>query len=210
MRVYVETNFILELALAQEQSESCKAILSHCRDADAELIVPGYSLVEPLETLTRRGRDRRRFKFDLERELTQLARSNRFAERARRLRDLAGLLTDSADEEWEQFEQIQTDILKVARVLVMGGPILVAASQYRRRYELSPQDAIIYASVVGDLRSGAGKSCFLNRNTKDFDDPDIVAELAELDCKLLPRFDHGLAYIQAERRDADPAGDVSA
>jgi predicted nucleic acid-binding protein len=149
MRVYVETNFVLELALAQEQSESCRSILSHCRAADAELIVPTYCLVEPLETLTRRGRERRRFKVDLERELMQLARNNRFAQRATRLVELAGLLTGSAAEEWEQLERVQADLLEMARVLVLDAPTLAAASRYRERYELSSQDATM--SVVSGL-----------------------------------------------------------
>jgi len=69
---------------------------------------------------------------------------------------------------------------------------------YRRRHGLSPQDAIVYASVVSDLASGTGRGCFLNRNTKDFDDPDIAQELWALGCKLLPRFDQGLDYMRAQ------------
>jgi hypothetical protein len=38
-------------------------------------------------------------------------------------------------------------------------------------------------------------SCFLNADAKDFDDPDLVVELATHRCKLLFRFDDGLRYL---------------
>jgi hypothetical protein len=36
--VYVETNFILEMAFSQEQVDSCESILSLCESAKAKLI----------------------------------------------------------------------------------------------------------------------------------------------------------------------------
>ena len=44
MNVYVESNFVLELALAQEQFESCEGILSLCEAGNVRLVVPAYSL----------------------------------------------------------------------------------------------------------------------------------------------------------------------
>jgi hypothetical protein len=55
----------------------------------------------------------------------------------------------------------------------------------------------VLASVLRDARLGLTPSCFLNRNTKDFDDPAIVAELARRQCKLIGHFDHGLGYIRS-------------
>lgn len=51
MRVYVETNFVLELALRQEQNESCEALLRLAEASRIGLVVPAFSLLEPYATL---------------------------------------------------------------------------------------------------------------------------------------------------------------
>lgn len=54
MRVYVESNFLLEIALEQEQAEAALLILEL---ADARLItlsIPSFALSEPFSTLAYR------------------------------------------------------------------------------------------------------------------------------------------------------------
>ena len=60
MNIYIESNFVLELALVQEQEASCENLLQVCEAGRAKLIIPAYSLVEPYETLVRRHTQRRR------------------------------------------------------------------------------------------------------------------------------------------------------
>ncbi len=43
MRVYVETNFVLELALQQEQHAACEAILQLAEARQIALVLPAYS-----------------------------------------------------------------------------------------------------------------------------------------------------------------------
>ena len=63
-------------------------------------------------------------------------------------------------------------------------------------YDLSGQDSIVLASVLAHLELDAPvESCFLNRNTRDFDDPDIRDRLEAFRCKFFAKFDAGLAYI---------------
>jgi hypothetical protein len=42
--------------------------------------------------------------------------------------------------------------------------------------------------------------CFLNRNTRDFDVPNVRDMLEALGCRFFGRFDHGLEYIEAHLR----------
>lgn len=75
--------------------------------------------------------------------------------------------------------------------------ILQFAAACQTPFDLTPQDAIVYASVMTHLREQTpSKCCLLNRNSKDFDNPNIVDEFAKFDCKMIPRFDQGLSYIQ--------------
>ena len=42
MRVYVETNFLLELVLSQEQHQSCDEIIALCQSASISLTLPAF------------------------------------------------------------------------------------------------------------------------------------------------------------------------
>lgn len=197
MKVYVESNFVLELALLQEQHTSCEEILRLCESAGIQLAIPAYSLIEPYETLIRHHQQRKRIKTDLDNEIRQIARTAGYSQRLRGFQDLTALLIDSADEEAKGLELVRARLLKVAEIIPLEAKILVAAMRYQREHDLLPQDAVVYASVLADLDQFAPtRSCFLNRNSKDFDDPDIVEELKRKNCKLLPRFDSGYDYVQ--------------
>jgi len=46
MRAYVETNFLLELALLQEQYQSCDEILALCQNGSISLMLPAFCVPE--------------------------------------------------------------------------------------------------------------------------------------------------------------------
>ena len=54
MIVYVESNFVLELAFRQEDCESSDNILQLAEAGKIELMLPAYFLGEPYERLVRR------------------------------------------------------------------------------------------------------------------------------------------------------------
>lgn len=196
MRVYVETNFVLELALVQEEARSCRAILDLCTAGRAELAVPAYSLAEPFENLIRRHRTRKRISEELDRELHQLSRTEDYADPLARFSEIASLLQDSVDDDWERLAKVRSEILECARVIPLTAEILISAATKRQGRDFSPQDSLVYASVLADLEAGPpGESLFLNRNTRDFDDPGIVGSLKQHGCLLLPTFRQGLQVL---------------
>ena len=197
MNVYVESNFVLELALLQEQSASCEQLLDLCGSGRAALVIPAYSLAEPYETLIRRRNQRRQIKHDLDDELKQIARTATYADRVDRFEELTALLISSADEGVRRLEEVLTKVIEVAEVISLDATVLTASIRYQQTHDFSPQDAIVYATVISDLerRSPDEQSCFLNRNSKDFDDQVVVDGLQAYRCKLLPRFDSGLSFI---------------
>lgn len=197
MNVYVETNFVLELALVQEQQASCEALLRLSEAGSVGLAIPAYSLVEPYEAIVRRHRQRKKMKADLDVEIGQMTRTAAYSERLSGFQDLTALLIDSADEETKRLEEVRRRLLKACDVIPLDAPCLAAAVRYQDEHDLSPQDAMVYAAVISHLtRSAAKESCFLNRNSKDFDDPDIVDELQSHACRLIPRFDDGLDHVR--------------
>lgn len=196
MNIYVESNFVLELALLQEQHASCEDILRLCEAGSARLVIPAYSLIEPYETLVRRHKQRQRMKDELDKELGQLARTVTYAQRLSEFQNLTDLLIDSAYEEIKRLETTRSRLLQMAHIIPLDMAVLGAATRYQVDHDLSPQDALVYASVLSYLRqSRESESCFLNKDSKDFADPALVAELNIYNCKLLPRFDTGYQFI---------------
>ena len=181
MNVYVESNFVLELALLQEQCESCKAILGLCEAKRVQLVIPGYSLAEPHDTLLRRQKQRKRLKKEFDDEIRQIARTAIYSERLRDFGDLTALLISVADEEAKRLDEVRERLVKAACVIPLDAPVLAAATRYERKHDFSPQDALVYSSVLSHLqRSSRQECCFLNRNSKDFYDQNIVDELGSL------------------------------
>jgi hypothetical protein len=60
MIVYVESNFVLEIALGQEQATSAEALLAFSESRSIELVLPSLTLTEPFSTVTHRDCDRRK------------------------------------------------------------------------------------------------------------------------------------------------------
>ena len=95
-------------------------------------------------------------------------------------------------------------LLGVAELIPLIADIIGDSHEYQQQ-GFSPQDSLVYASVLRHLTDNEeGEKVFLNRNSKDFDDPDVQDKLEVLGCKILFQFDAGLGYIQhrLSRRDA--------
>lgn len=199
MNIYVETNFVLELVFQQAQSASCEQTLHLCEAAQAQLVIPAYSLAEPHEKLVRQARNRRSLQQALDKELRQLRRTESYATRISSIRDIARLLVQSNEEEQQRFLHYRNRILKIAEVVPLTASVLAEAATFEEPYDLTPQDALVYISVLNHLRQTSPPvACFLNRNSKDFDNPDIVNELGQYNCRVIARFDHGYSFILSQ------------
>ncbi len=76
--VYVETNFLLELAYLQERCESCDEILAFCQSARVSLVVPAFSIAEARRAWDDRLSERNSFQKQLAMLIRELARSEPF------------------------------------------------------------------------------------------------------------------------------------
>lgn len=205
MNIYVETNFVLELTFEQEQCSSCEQILQLCETGKAKLIVPAYSLAEPHEKLSRQARSRRELQQSLDAELRQFSRTAPYASRIQSIQDIASLMIQSNEEERHRFVQCRTRLLEVGEIVALNANILSESASYETTYDLTSQDALVYASVITHLRQDSPEqACFLNRNSKDFDSPDIIDELRQFNCRMIPRFDHGYNFIQSQLPSDQP------
>jgi predicted nucleic acid-binding protein len=197
--VYIESNFVLEAALLQEEQDSCARILEMCKAGMARLTVPAFSLAEPFETSTRRHRERIELYHRLRRELAQLLRSQPYKSGAKNWSEITSLLMKSTEEEKGRLSDVVRDIVQIADVIPLTGEIVAAALRYQAD-DFSLQDATIYASILSHLRATApSQSCFLNKNRKDFSSPEKVAELRANGCRLIYTFRDGVQFLESQR-----------
>ncbi len=198
MNVYAETNFVLELILEQEQHESCEQVMQVCNTNEASLFIPAYSLAEPHETLTRLEKNREELYRKLKQELNQLFRTSSYKNRVLTFSDAYGFLMESIKEDMMRFAIIRDNLLNTSNIIPLTETILRESSHFESLYNLSPQDAFVYSSVIDHLKQNQPRiSCFLNRNSKDFNNPAITEELKQYNCTMIPQFDDGLKFIQS-------------
>jgi predicted nucleic acid-binding protein len=201
MNVYVESNFVLEQALEQEQCESCKELIGIASSGSIRLVVPAFSLAEPHIALMRRGNERSRLSAELQKHLSELGRSKTYREVSGNFSELAALLIASAERERAGLQSATDGMLKAAEIIPLDSDVFHQAGGIQVAFDMSVQDSIVLASIVSHLAATKPvESCFLNRNTKDFDDPNVREMLDEFGCKFFGRFDDGLHYIQARLR----------
>jgi predicted nucleic acid-binding protein len=203
VRVYAESNFVLEIVLAQEQHAACKDFISLADRHEVELVLPAFSLFEPYTTLERRKQERHKLREQLERELTQIRRTQAFAKEAS-ASSLPALLVESTQEAADQFNAARGSLLRIARLLPLTTDVLRAAVVAEVTHDLAFPDAIVLASVLDDLALTPSPACFLNRNTRDFDDPRIRDALAARDCQVIGSFDNGLKFVRSRLPAAPP------
>ena len=200
MIVYIESNFVLELALLQEERQSCDSIVRLAESQSIDLAIPAFSLFEPYEVWRRRNVDRTELYERLVQEMGQLARTEPYANTIEELRDPASILERSGNQDKRRLDLTLGRILDCAAVIPLQGETLRKAIQFQGSLDLSPQDSVVYASVMAHLSAAPpGPKCFLNRDRKDFSIPDIREGLRRYDCRLITRFAAGLSYINSSQ-----------
>jgi len=199
MLVYIESNFVLQLALQQEEAGYAEAILAYAEAGRTEIAFPSIAITEPLSTITYRGLERRRLYNSLTSELTQLRRS---APHQNIALALQVLLVSWAEIEKKEVDLLQSSIQRVLSVstrIELDSTTFQHALNYQRLYDLSPQDSIVYSSVIADLNRRAAEEpkCFVSTNRKDFGDPIIKAELATFNCRYIATLGDCESFIQS-------------
>lgn len=166
MNVYVESNFVLEHALAQEQFESCDELIQIAASRSINLVIPAFSLAEPHIALMRKRSERAKLNSELRRHLSDLARSKYHREDRLNVDDLAAVLSRSIERENEALDEVLERILEVAEIIPLDSALLRKAGTTRTHFGMSAQDAIVLASILAHLElTTPRESCFLNRNT---------------------------------------------
>lgn len=195
MKVIVETNFVLELVFSRDKFVSCRELVAMAQRGDIEIFLPAYSFVEPNEAIIRRRKARVQAHDTLTRELREITRSTHFKAPASQLAELTGLLIEVGESEERELRDVIAQLLASVTVIELNNTVLQEALALQEQLSLSPQDSVVFASVLSVLRRGDGAACFITKNSKDFSLPGVAEMLLGHSCKLLFDFENGHNFI---------------
>ena len=155
MNVYVESNFVLEEALEQEQSETCQKLLEMASTGAIRLVIPAFSLAEPHIALTSRKKARDKLHTELQSQLKDLARSKSYRALPGRSSQLAAVLIESTEREHERLQAGIATILRIAEVIPLDSTAARA-----RRASAAPDSARPHQRPDGTgALNGCGHHC---------------------------------------------------
>jgi predicted nucleic acid-binding protein len=199
MLVYVESNYLLELAFEQEEVGDCIALLELAETKQVSLVLPAFSIGECLERIGRRKSQRLTIQRSLREEIRELGRSASSATLSDQLRSLTDSLIAGADADEQRYDSLLRRLLGCAHFVPLDADVVRSSLGTGSQYGLSPQDAIVLTCVLSHLNANRPvRALFVNRNRKDFSNPDIIAILGTLQCVLKVRFSDGIAFLRAD------------
>ena len=183
MIVYVESNFVLEIALGQEQSISAETILSLAEQGKVELAFPSFALSEPFTTLMYRSGKRLSLYRELGATLKEIKRSEALKHIALSMETLVAALQEARENEFSPLHSVFGRMLAAGRSIETDLSIFGDALAYQGSLGLFSQDSLIYAAVVNDLKKKPEKEkkCFLSRDKNAFsrEDNPVAKERGE-------------------------------
>jgi predicted nucleic acid-binding protein len=194
-RLYVESNFIVELVRAQEQVDECERLLVLGEEQEGvELVLPAFCLAEPLHTVRRGQAERRSLQDRMQRELKQIRRS-RGLRGAADSYAVSALFVDAAEQENARLESFYRRIAEVVDLVALTSDVVDSAFELGRRFDLMVPDAMVLASVLHHADVSPGPFRFVTKDKKDFDDPELRRLLQERDGDLLTSFGSAVGYV---------------
>lgn len=201
MIVYVESNFILEWAAAQEEHEYCEQVIALAEAGEIQLVLPAFSISEPIHTLHRRHTERKELQQQLNKDISLLSRTGSYEDRLRHGVEVVSILDESRREEQRRLDEVLERITGAAEIIPLGQDVVARARQLRGEADLKHPDAVVLASVLTHLETTNQEEhkLFLQRDRKDFLSPDINELLDEFRCVQIGGFQGGIGRIQAER-----------
>ncbi len=142
-RLYVETNFIIELVLEQDGHEACSAILERAGD-DLEVFIPNVSLLEARSTFDRRLVEHRK-QLEAVDALRGHLRRTALATRASELKMLANQLT--ADY-FQDLEMRWAEVMRSLDAKLVSFPASFVSAIKDSESELKSPDFLIAQAIL--------------------------------------------------------------
>jgi len=208
--VTVESNFVLEMALRQDEVADCEHLIMLARQGTIKLAIPACSLFEPDETLVRRRKQREAISQKLRDELRELARTEAFAHLGDPSMTVTRALAESSEIQAKALDDAVVNLSRVATVIPLTGEVMRNAVNVPLVFSLSPQDSVVFASTDLYLKEqGSDEKVFATKNSRDFLSDDVEDWFRRYNCKVLATFAATRQYVERALANPKPPPGVS-
>ena len=190
MHLFVETNFVLEMFLEQEQALACNSLLSAAERGEIQLYLPAFCLMEPVYSLGSRSKQRKELWQQVNGELQQAARETSDKTSIQELsRSFDTVLVARNQRQQQRLLEISTRLAGVANLVPLTREVWQGAISLLQTTELTLPDALVGASVLGQLsQGGVAQNLFLTRDRKAFKIEVLEEQLQAAGCAVMFNF----------------------
>jgi hypothetical protein len=150
MNVYVESNFVLEHALEQEECDSCSEIIQLASQGRITLLIPAFSLAEPHQAIAGKAKARSRLSAELSAQLGELGRSKPHRSMPSTFGVLAAALAERVQFEREGMRRTITELIRTAEIIPLDSATLHSAIRIEDEYADGPR--CDRARALGDYK----------------------------------------------------------
>lgn len=198
MIVYVESNFVLEVVLGQEQVRAALGILDKARGNEIRLAVPAVSLIEPFWAIEKKEKERELLVTQLSSLRQDLLRSDARASLSNSLQSVGDSIRKLHRDHVKRLRDLIQEISVVAEVLVLSERLLLDAMVIDSRAGLGLLDSLVLASIAEHLSSlTVGETKAFATRDKDLCEVARRSEIAKYDCECIPDYLDALRFLQA-------------
>lgn len=196
--LYIETNFILEIVMNQQQSCFAEDIIALAENGKIEIAVPSFALIEPFWTLNNRKTMRTKSYNSLSESLNSYKQVVPSLKVSNIIDPILEDLQKTEAEQDQRFNDTISRLLQVAIILEISPDTYGQA--LNNLIGLSYLDGIIYFSILDDLKNRDIHQikCFTSLNWKDFDFTQIKDDLGKYNCTYIPNFEHCKKYLESK------------
>ncbi len=204
MIVVVETNFIVELVLQQEQSRACENIVALCTSGShLRMVIPAFAVAEAGMFLERRKGERRNLVSELPVHARNMGRSKNLRRTTEIVEELRADLVQAELEEASRWLDLRLRLEDEVGIIPLTAATFAEtiSIQIGREIEQLP-DAIVLASLKGFLEeelreSGAHMPVLFVSKDNVFGTPAVLKQLDALGCTYVNSFVNAEARIRS-------------
>ena len=199
MNVYIDSNFVLELALKQQQAAAANQIMYWGDSGKISIVCPALVLTEPLSKMNYQRVERGRLALSLKQYSLQLARSGEHFTAVDKIEEVLHYFDALDGKESDETQRICRRLIERSRVLPLDVETMDLAHGIVRNYGTELTDALVLAAIFADLgrlrQAGRlSQSFFISRDTGF---QKAKNELKEDLCTFIASFDNAAKAIQA-------------
>lgn len=198
MTLIVETNFILHIALRQEQAEPAETLLTRAEAGSIRLAMPASAISEAVSLVTYRRRDRIRQVDQLDPLLQELQRSSPHTALSTSLQALVKSVGQTGVADIDFARSVIDRCVQVADLLPLDVQAWSIAKAAVTRFNLELGDAMIYGAATRYLQTTKlPTSVFCSTDSAAFSSRDIRQELKSMGCHVIGKFEDVIAYLDS-------------